>query len=116
MIDGLPVKSIKETELDTAIKSVSANGLVKTRQPYTKIRKQFELTLPSYITEDEFNVLYNLWKAVRTVSTFVVTHPTRQENGVNVQYTVRFAEAIQFSQDASHNNYYEVETIKLEEV
>lgn len=115
MIDGLPVYSIKESEIDTAIKSVSANGLVKTRMPYSKIRKSFELELPTYITEEEFQVLYTLWQSVRTISSFTVTHPTRLSSEVNVQYVVRFSESISFKQVAP-NNYYQVDTIKLEEV
>lgn len=115
--DIFPIKRVEQKDLDTAIKSSSANGLVKTRLPYTKIRKSFIITPDKYCTQDEFDELINLYEAIRTVGTFVFDHPTQKDlSGNPKQYTVRFAEPIVYSQDASNQNYYEVNAFTLEEV
>ena len=115
--DLLPIKRVEQKDLDVAIKSSSANGLVKTRLPYTKIRKSFTVTPDKYCTEAEFNELNNLYEAIRTVGTFIFDHPTQKDLlGNPKQYTVRFTEPIVYSQDASMNNYYEINAFTLEEV
>ena len=111
------IKKVKEVELDQAIKSDSANGLVKTRLPYTKIRKEFTITPIEVSTQEEIDELLALWRVVRTVNTFVWDHPTQKDQyGNPKQYTVRFKEPIQYEQDASLNNYYTVDTFTLSEV
>lgn len=113
----LPIKRIQEKDLDTAIKSNSANGLVKTRKPYTKIRKTFTVTVDKYCTKEEFDELNNLFESVRTVTPFLFTHPTKlNQAGFPMQYTVRFTENITYSQDGSSSNYYEIDAFTLEEV
>ena len=115
--DIFPIKRIQDKELDVAIKSSSANGLVKTRTPYTKIRKSFTVTPDKYCTVEEFNELDMLFQSVRTVSPFLFNHPTKKDDfGNPKQYMVRFTESIVYSQDASNNKYYEVEPFTLEEV
>jgi len=115
--DIFQIKKVKETELDTAIKSESANGLVKTRIPYTKIRKEFTVTPNTVITQEEMDELLALWEAVRTVTPFVWNHPTKKDAFNNPkQFTVRFKEAIQYEQDANLNNYYTVDAFTLSEV
>jgi hypothetical protein len=111
------IQKIKEVEVDTAIKSDSANGLVKTRIPYTKIRKEFTVTPNTVIIQAEMDELLELWEAVRTVTPFVWFHPTKKDQYNNpVHYNVRFKEPIQYEQDASLNNYYTVDTFTLTEV
>lgn len=113
----LKIKKLDETEIDTAIKSDSANGLVKTRMPYTKIRKKFTLTITSASTQEEFDELYALWTAVRTITPFVFDHPTEKgSGGFPKQYTVRFESPIVYGQDADVANYYSIEPIVLVEV
>lgn len=113
----LPIKRIEQKDLDTAIKSSSANGLVKTRMPYTKVRKSFTITPDKYCTQEEFDELIDLYEAVRTVSTFVFDHPTQVDQSNNPkQYVVRFTEPITYSQDGSSMNYYEINAFTLEEV
>lgn len=115
--DLLQIKRIEEKELDVAIKSTSANGLVKTRMPYTKVRKSFKVSPISLSTAEEFNELYMLYTSVRTVMPFLFDHPTiKTKSGNPVQYNVRFTEPIVWSQDASNNNYYQIEDFNLEEV
>lgn len=111
------IKKVKATEIDSSIKSTSANGLVKTRAPYTRNRKEFTVTPVEYSTQQEFNELKTLWDAVRTVTPFTWDHPTEQDAyGNPKQYIVRFKEAIQWEQDASSNNYYNVDAFTLSEV
>lgn len=113
----LPIIKIEQKDLDTAIKSSSANGLVKTRKPYTKIRKQFTVSPDKYCTKVEFDELKGLYDAVGTVSTFVFDHPTERDNLDNpVQYTVRFSEPIVYSQSGNMYSYYEINAFVLEEV
>lgn len=115
--DVFQIKKIKEVEIDTAIKSDSANGLVKTRIPYTKIRKEFTVTPNTVIIQTEMDELLALWNTVRTVQPFVWNHPTKKDQyGNPKQYTVRFKEPIQYEQDASLNNYYTVDVFTLTEV
>lgn len=115
--DIFQIKKVKEVELDTAIKSDSANGLIKTRKPYTKIRKEFTITPNTVITQEEMDELLILWEAVRTVTPFVWNHPTKKDTfGNPKQFTVRFKEAIQYEQDASLHNFYTVDTFTLSEV
>lgn len=111
------IKKVKEVESDTAIKSDSASGLVKTRIPYTKIRKEFTITPIEVSTQDEMDELLALWKTVRTVTPFVWDHPTQKDQyGNPKQFTVRFKEPIQYEQDAALHNYYTVDAFTLSEV
>lgn len=111
------IKKVKQTEIDLAIKSESASGLVKTRVPYTKIRKEFTITPIEVSTQEEIDELLALWNAVRTTSPFVWNHPTQKDQyGNPKQFTVRFKEPIQYEQDASLHNYYTVDTFTLSEV
>lgn len=111
------IKKVKQTEIDLAIKSESANGLVKTRIPYTKIRKEFTVTPVEVSTQEEIDELLALWNTVRTTSPFIWNHPTQKDQYNNPkQYTVRFKEAIQYEQDASLNNFYTVDSFTLTEV
>lgn len=115
--DLFPIKRVEQKDLDTAIKSTSANGLVKTRLPYTKIRKSFTITPDKYCTQTQIDELLNLYESVRTVNTFIFDHPTQKDElGNPKQYTVRFTEPIVYAQDASNFNYYEVSNFTLEEV
>ncbi len=115
--DLLKIKNVKYTELDSAIKSKSDNGLVKTRIPYTKIRKVFTLKPVTYSTFEEFSELKNLWDAVRDVTAFVWNHPTEKDAYSNPkQSTVRFRDKIEWEQDASTNNFYQISEFTLEEV
>lgn len=112
----LPIKRIEQKDLDVAIKSTSSNGLVKTRMPYTKVRKSFTVTPDKYCTYDEFNELYALYESVRTVTSFVFDHPTQVTlQGNPKQYIVRFTEPITYAQDGSAMNYYEINPFTLEE-
>ena len=111
------IKKVKEVESDTAIKSDSANGLVKTRIPYTKIRRDFTITPVEVSTQEEIDELLALWGTVRTVTPFVWDHPTEKDQyGNPKQYTVRFKEPIQYEQDAALHNYYTVDSFILSEV
>ena len=115
--DLFKIQKVKETELDTAIKSDSANGLVKTRMPYTKIRKQFTVTPIEVSTQEEIDELLALWETVRTVSPFVWNHPTKKDSyGNPKQYTVRFVDNIQYEQSANLANFYTVDSFTLAEV
>lgn len=115
--DLFKILKVKETELDTAIKSNSANGLVKTRKPYTKIRKQFTITPIEVSTQEEIDELLTLWKAVRTITPFIWDHPTQKDEYNNPkQFTVRFNEALQYEQAANLNNFYTVDSFTLVEV
>lgn len=115
--DLFKIKKVKEVEIDTAIKSESASGLVKTRLPYTKIRKEFTITPINVSTKEEIAELISLWEAVRTVTPFTWDHPTKKDTyGNPKQYVVRFKEPIQYEQDASLANYYTVDTFTLTEV
>lgn len=114
--DLFKIQKVKETEIDTAIKSDSANGLVKTRLPYTKIRKEFILT-PTIATQEELDELLALWEAVRTVTPFVWNHPSKLDAfGNPKQFTVRFKDPIQYEQDANIKNYFTVDAFTLSEV
>lgn len=111
----LKISSVEHTDLDTAIKSSSDSGLVKTRLPFTKIRKLFTVEPVKYSTQEELDELLNLYEAVRTVTPFVFDHPTKKDQYNNpVQYTVRFRENIKYKQTA--NLFYEISTFALEEV
>lgn len=111
------IHKVKEVEIDSAIKSDSANGLVKTRLPYTKIRKEFTITPIQVSTQEEMDELLALWENVRTVVPFVWDHPTKLDAYSNPkQYTVRFKEPLQYEQDASLNNFYTVDSFTLSEV
>lgn len=116
MFDILPIRRVEETEIDTAIKSSSANGTVKTRKPYTKIRKSFTISTAQFVTASEFLELDTLYKSVGTVTPFVFDHPTEIKDGHPAQYTVRFTEPIKFSRDANNALYFEIADFKLEEV
>lgn len=116
MFDILPIRRVEETDLDTAIKSTSANGTVKTRKPYTKTRKSFTISTPQFVTDEEFNELNTLYKSVGTVTPFTFDHPTEIKDGHPAQYIVRFTEAIKFARDANNAGYYEISDFKLEEV
>ena len=113
----LKIKRIEQKDIDTAIKSTSANGTVKTRMPYTKIRKSFVITPDKYSIKEELDELISLYNTVRTVSTFIFDHPTERDLSNNpVQYVVRFTEPIIYSQDGSTHSYYEINQFTLEEV
>lgn len=115
--DLFKIKKIKVKELDTAIKSSSDNGTVKTRAPYTKIRKSFTVTPITYSTDAEFAEFKALWDAVRTVTPFVWNHPTELNDLLlPKQYTVRFKDAPEWEQDAALGNYFQVSEFILEEV
>lgn len=106
----LKIEKVREEDLDTAIKSDSANGLVKTRLPYTKIRKKFTLTIP-VSKKDERDEVKGLYEANRTVLPFVFTNPDDGQD-----YTVRFAEKVITELDATLANHYNIDNIILEEV
>lgn len=111
------IEKVKQTELDTAIKSDSANGLVKTRIPYTKIRKQFTITPTAVVTKEELAELRALFDAVRTVTPFIWDNPAELDSlGHPIQYTVRFSENIQFERDSNLHGYYTVDSFTLVEV
>lgn len=117
MFDVLKIKDIEETELDVAITSDSANGLVKTRAPYTKVRKSFIISPNTYSTDDEFNEVKLLWDTVRTVLSFTFSHPTEKDSfGNPKQYTVRFKEALKWKQSASSGDFYQISPFTLVEV
>lgn len=113
----LKIEKVKSKDIDTAIKSNSSNGLVKTRLPYTKIRKQFEVTVTKVSTKEEVDELLNLFNAVRTISPFIFTHPTEKDAyGFNKQYTVRFNDNIEIENDANYAGFYLVSPFTLSEV
>jgi hypothetical protein len=114
--DILKIEKVKSKDLDTAIKSDSANGLVKTRLPYTKIRKQFTLTIP-ISSEEEQQELQDLYDVVRTVTPFVWNHPTKKDiNGNPMQYTVRFNGPVEIEQDGTRKGHYNIAPLVLVEV
>lgn len=117
MFELLKIEKVKTKELDTAIKSNSSNGLVKTRLPYTKIRKQFDITVTKVSTKEEVDELLNLFNTVRTITPFTFTHPTEKDAyNFNKQYNVRFRENIEVENDANFAGFYIVSPFTLEEV
>ena len=117
MFELLKIEKVKTKEMDTAIKSSSSNGLVKTRLPYTKIRKQFDITVTKVSTKEEVDELLGLFEAVRTITPFVFNHPTMQDSfGNPKQFTVRFKENIEVEDDANYAGYYIISPFTLEEV
>lgn len=117
MFELLKIEKVKEKDIDSAIKSTSSNGLVKTRLPYTKIRKQFDITVNKVSTEEEKNELETLFNIHRTITPFVFNHPTNKDSfGNPKQYTVRFTENIEIEVDANYKGYYVISNFTLEEV
>lgn len=111
------IEKVGETELDTAIKSDSSNGLVKTRLPYTKIRKQFTITPSSIQTKEELDELLTLYSVCRTISPFTWTHPFELDSYNNPkQYIVRFDNNLKWERDSNMHGYYSVESFTLTEV
>jgi len=114
--DLLKIAQIEDSELDSAVKSQSSNGLVKTRKRFTRIRKTFTITA-TIATQEERDEIYNLFQGVRTISSFVFDHPTEVDGGLNpIQYTVRFKENLKITQLGNKNGFYEIAPFVLEEV
>lgn len=114
--ENLKFSQVQETDMDKAIKSKSENGLVKTRLPYTKIRKSFMCT-PVLATQVEVDELTTLFNTVRSVLSFLWTHPYEEASpGVPKTYTVRFKENIKITKDGKMNGFYKIEPFTLEEV
>ncbi len=117
MFELLKIEKVKTKETDTAIKSSSSNGLVKTRLPYTKIRKQFDITVTKVSTKEEVDELNDLFNGVRTINPFIFNHPDEKDSfGNPKQYNVRFRENIEIERDANFAGFYIVSPFTLEEV